>query len=266
MIKWLLIGAAVVVAAVVAVVIVLLSSVDTVVQTAVEEFGSRATKTTVTLDEVDISSSGVGALRGFTLGNPQGFKTDSAARLGEIKVDIDIGSVTEDTVIIREIAINAPQITYELGPGGSNIDVIRRNVAAFTGAGGGKGGGGEKAEGGRKLIIQNLIIRDGKISVSATFLKGKTMTVPLPAIHLKDIGKEKGGASPGEVVDKIMAEVSKGAAGAVSSLGLGKAMDAATQGAEGMKKALEEGAGGAQEAIEKGAGSVGGALKGLFGK
>jgi hypothetical protein len=269
--KGLLIGGGIVVVAIVAVVIFLISSIDSIVKTAVEEFGSKATKTRVTLNEVEISTSGTGALRGFTMGNPAGFKTESAVKLGEIKIDIDVGSVTEDVVIIREIVIAGPEITYELGSGGSNIDAIQKNVEEFTGGAAKGGSGGEKKpaaeeEGGTRLIIENLYIRDGKVNVSATFLKGKTMTVPLPAIHLKDIGKEKGGASPGEVVQKIMAQVSKSAGSAVSSLNLGKAMDAAKEGVEGAKKMLEGGVGGAAGTIEKGAESIGGTLKGLFGK
>ncbi len=270
--KGLLIGGGIVVVAIVAVVIFLISSIDSIIKTAVEEFGSQATKTRVTLNEVEISASGKGALRGFTMGNPAGFKTASAARLGEIKIDIDVGTVTEDVVIIREIVIAGPEITYELGSGGSNIDAIRKNVEEFTGGAAKGASGGEKKpaaateEGGTRLIIENLYIRDGKINVSATFLKGKTMTVPLPAIHLKDIGKEKGGASPGEVVEKILAQISKSAGSAVSSLGVGKAMDAAKEGVEDAKKMLESGAGGATGIIEKGAEDIGGAIKGLFGK
>ncbi len=270
--KGLLIGGGVVVIAIVAVVIFLISSIDSLVKTAVEEFGSKATKTQVTLNEVEISTSGKGTLRGFTMGNPAGFKTPSAAKLGEISVDLDVNSITSDTVMIREIVIAGPEITYELASGGSNIDAIQKNVQEFTGGGKGDAGAAKKddaaakEEGGTKLIIENLYIRDGKVNVSASFLQGKTMTAPLPAIHLKDIGKDKGGASPGEVVEKIMEQVSKSAGSAVSSLNLGKAMDAAKKGAEGAKKMLESGAGGATETLEKSGEGIGGAIKGIFGK
>lgn len=269
--RGLLIGGGVFVVVVAAVVIFTYSSIDSLIKAAVEEIGSEVTGTKVTLREVEISpSTGEGALRGFTLGNPPGFNTASAARLGEIRVRLDIGSITGDTIVIREILISAPEITYELGSGGSNIDAIRSNVAAFTGGGAKAAPGGTETvageQGGRKLIIENLRIRGGKIKISATFLQGKTMTVPLPAIHLKDIGKDKGGAAPGEVVEKIMAEISRSAGSAVSPLGVGKAMDAVKKGAEDMKKALERGARGATDAIGKGARDIGGAIKGLFGK
>ena len=72
--RWLIIGGSLVAAVVVVIVVVVvfvLSNIDTLVQEAVEEIGSEATQAKVTLDEVDISiTSGTGALRGLTVGNP----------------------------------------------------------------------------------------------------------------------------------------------------------------------------------------------------
>ena len=43
---------------------------------------------------------------------------------------------------------------------------------------------------------KKLIVRDGKINVSASFLNGKSMSVSLPGLTLNDIEKDKGGALP----------------------------------------------------------------------
>jgi hypothetical protein len=51
---------------------------------------------------------------------------------------------------------------------------------------------------------KKLIISDGKINLSASFLKGKSMSVSLPGLTLNDIGKDKGVAKPGEVTNKIV--------------------------------------------------------------
>ena len=40
----------------------------------------------------------------------------------------DAGSLGANPVIIDDIVISAPEVTYELGPGGSNIDAIQRNI------------------------------------------------------------------------------------------------------------------------------------------
>ena len=121
-------------------------------------------------------------------------------------------------------------MTYEWKSDGSDREVLQQNVEKFAGIGGGdsKSSGGESSlsgsdEGGKKLIIDRIILREGKVSVSAdsAFLKGKKLNAPLPNIELKDIGKEEGGASAGDVVAKVMDAVTGAAGKAVSSLGIG---------------------------------------------
>lgn len=289
--RWLLIGGGVVVVVIVAVAVGLFSSINSLIQEAVEKYGSEITKTEVRLKEVDISpTSGKGVLRGLKVGNPEGFETESAFSLGEVSVILDIGTVTEDTIVIKEIVIEAPHVTYEMGAGGSNIDAIQRNVEAYLPKGGKKAAAGEKGEG-PKLIIENLYLRNGRISVSATILQGKTLDVPLPDLHLRDIGKEDGGATPGEVVNEILAtiqdsigkavgslnidlggalkSVTEGASGIIESVtkgtGAGDIVDTVTKGTGGVTEAITKGTGDAGSAISEGAAKAGGALKKLFG-
>ncbi len=273
--RGLLIGGVIVVGAVVAVVAYDDLNINPLVKDSVQTYGSDITKVTVNLNEVDISPwSGKGKLAGLTVGNPKGYETDSAFELGVVSVDLDVESVTGVVVIIHEIVIAAPRVTYELGPGGNNIDVIRKNVESYLGGGKKSAGGGQKSgaaksdDGGIKIIIENLIIRDGTVSVSAALLKGKKLSVPLPAIHLKDIGKDKGGASPGEVAEEIMAAVTDGATTAVGSLNISGLVEGATGMVKDLGKNLPTdaigksiGDGDAAKAIEEGAK----ALKKLFG-
>lgn len=276
----LLYGLAAVIVIVVGAVVLLYSNLDSIVKAAVEDVGSRATKTKVTLDSVDLSpTSGEGKLRGFRMGNPEGFKSDDAMRFGEVGVKLDVASLTKDIIVIKEVMIVAPQVTYEVGNGGiSNIGTIQKNVDGFTKsttgrpAGGGEAPGGAskpeagKAEGAKKVIIENLYVRDGKVGASATMLGSQQLTAPLPAIHLKDIGKDKGGATPAEVAEKLIAAISQAATRAASSVGMDKMMDRAREGAEGARRMLEGGAGDATKKIEEGSKGVGDAVKGLLGR
>ncbi len=273
--RGLLIGGGIVVVIVVAVVGYIAMNINPIIKDSVQTYGSEITKVAVKLNEVDISPwSGEGKLAGLTVGNPKGYQTDNAFSLGVVSIKLDTSSVTGDTVIIHEIVIAAPQVTYELGPGGSNIDVIRKNVDGFMGGGGTPSGEAKSEDGGTKIIIENLIIRDGNISVSAALLQGKKLSVPLPGIHLKDIGKDQGGASPGEVVDQIMASVTEGATKAVGSLDIsGLLKDGADMvkdlekslPTDAIGKALGGDAGGTDDAVGKAAEDATKALKKLFG-
>ncbi len=269
--RGILIGGGVVVVVIAVVAYYLYSSLDTLIQAAVEKYGSEITQAEVTLDGVELDlASGKGALRGLTVGNPEGFETPSAFELGAISIELDIGTIASDTIVIKKIVIDKPGVTYELSGDGNNIDAIRNNVDAYMAKHGlAKGGDAEKEQDeGPKLIIENLYVRGGTVSVSATILKGKSMTAPLPDIHLKDIGKEEGGASPGEVVERVMTSLGDGASKAVGGLGVGKTLDSLKQSlgsvTEGVGKSVGEATKSVGEQIGSGAKKVGEKLKGLL--
>jgi hypothetical protein len=247
----------------------LIFSMDSLVTMAVEKYGSQALDADVTLKKTQISlKSGKGTLTGLKVGNPKGFETESAFELGEISLTIDASTITKDTVVIKEILIVAPKVTYEIGPDGSNLDALQRNAASKAGGGSEAPGdsapadGGTK-KGGKKLIIESLIIRDGKVNVSAVGLQGKKMTADLPMVRMANIGKSGGGATPEEVIKKLIDALNQAAGGAVKNLGIGKVVDEVEGVVKGAKEMLETGD---PVEIEKKAEEIGDAVKGLFGK
>jgi len=274
--KGLLIGGGAVGAVIVVAVVVfgfVLSNVDGLVKQAVEKVGSDATQARVTLEKVEISlKSGSGALGGLKVGNPKGFRTASAFELGRISIALDTAKTGADVVVIKEIVISKPKVTYELAGSASNVDAIKRNVDAYARQF--SSGGAKKRGNGPKLIIDNLYIRGGEVGVSAGFLKGKSLSAPLPDVHLKDIGKRENGADAAEVARKIVDSMTAGATTAVGGLGLDKMMGEAAKAAGAAAKTLQEGAAeaakgaveGVGKALGEGAGQAGEGLKKLFGK
>ena len=114
--KKILIGVVVVVLLAVGGVVYFASNLDSIIKAAVEKFGSEATKTQVTLSSVDLTiKTGAASLNGFRMTNPAGFKTDQAMSFGTVSVKIDTGSLTSDVIVIKEVVIAAPDITYESG-------------------------------------------------------------------------------------------------------------------------------------------------------
>ncbi len=247
------------------------SNLDSIVEEAVEKVGSRVAQVDVELDKASISvTEGTGALMGLSVDNPKGFHTDSAMRLGEIKVSISEKSDLE-TVIIKEVLISAPEVTYEVGSDGSNIDAIQKNVDAFVAkhAGGKSEPAPSKGEG-PKLIIENLKVQKGVVNVSATLLKGKKLSAPLPDIHLKDIGKKEGGVGPAKIASDLIAAITKKTGDAVGTLGLDKLLGdagaAVSEAASDAGKKVKEGVSGATDDVKKGVEDVGSSVKKLFGE
>lgn len=197
----------------------LFSNLDSLIKMAVETYGSEATQARVTLGGVKLSiTDGQGALSDLRVTNPKGFNTPEAISLGVVSLKIDPASLKASPIVIREIVIDRPKITYEHASGGSNLETIQKNAQAYaqkmagSGSGAGTGGGGQTAKDGKeekKLVIENLYIRNGQIGISHSALKGRTLESSLPTIHLTDIGKNSGGASPAEVANRVLGAITQ---------------------------------------------------------
>ncbi|MGV6806895.1 MAG: hypothetical protein ACWA5K_03215 [bacterium] len=227
-------------------------NLDKGIKAAVETLGPEMTRSEVRLADVDLSlSSGEGSLSGLYVGNPEGFKSDGAFSLGDISVAIDTDTLTADTLVIKKLHIIDPEITYESGKGGSNIDQIQRNIERFIGeAGSDNTGGDESADAGAKqLIIRSLKISGGKINYSNPLLGGATIPVELPDITLTGIGEKSGGVSAAEVVSQVLAAINRNAA---TAIGNSSAIKEAGSGIiEDGKKKLEGAIGGLKGLLNK---------------
>jgi hypothetical protein len=228
----------------VAAVVVVFLSLNQIVVKGVNTVGPQLTKVTVTLGGADISPlSGSGTLKDLFVGNPDGFKTPSAIKLGSVKVAVDVGSVMSDTITVNEINIQAPEITFEGGLGGSNIGKILDNVKSATGGSGAAAPGGSQpaaANGGKKFIVKHVIVQGAKLHASITGLGGKELSLPLPTLELHDIGSKGNGVTAGELVNQILTPLLTSVTDAVKTgmtdvtSGAGSAVKGVTQGLKGL--------------------------------
>jgi uncharacterized protein involved in outer membrane biogenesis len=176
---------------------------DVIVKAALEHWGPDVTGVAIHVEEVHISPrDGRGQIRGLDIGNPAGFSAPRAARLGEIRLAIDPSTLTSPLVIVRELAVEAPQITYEKGPNGTNLDAIQARIQAYVN-GAGAAQSANAASGAtsvkRRFVIESLTIRGGKVLMTNPGLRGQGLNFDLPDIELRDVGKRQGGATASEV-------------------------------------------------------------------
>ncbi len=245
--------AGVVLLAIIALVVVFFS-LNSIVKKGVETVGPKLTKVEMRLNSANLSPfSGRGQLSGLFVGNPQGFKTPSAITVGDIKVGVQPSSVMSDTVVIDEVTVKAPEITFEGSLSGNNLSQILANLDAAT-------GGGDKAakpaepakKSEKKFYVKDVAINDGKIHLSVTTLGGKAVTLPLPPVHLQNIGSREQGVSAAELAKQIMKEITANATKAVGDA-MAKGLD------QGVKEIGKEATGQLDKAAK-------GALKDLFKK
>jgi hypothetical protein len=227
---------------------VLFLSINSIVKKGFETVGPMLTKVEMKLGGAQISPlSGSGHLTDIFIGNPEGFKTESAIKVGEVKVVVRPASLLSDTIVVDEVTILGPEITFEGSLSGSNLGKILANLEAISGGAGAKDEPAAKSE--KKFAIKQVRIEGGKIRLSVTGFAGNAVPVPLPPVVLNDLGTPDKGvtsaqfataimkslvASTTKVVGEAMATIGKG----VQEVGKGAAdkADKALQGIKGIFK------------------------------
>jgi uncharacterized protein involved in outer membrane biogenesis len=253
--KWLLIGGAFIVIIII-VLVIGISNLGPMIKKAVNTYGPEMTKTEVRLGDVDISIfSAEAKLKDFYLGNPKGFKTPDAMKVGSIYVDVDEGSVTEETIIIKKIEVVAPEITYEKARGTDNFKTIVKNIKEAVDRGEPSKKRAEKESEGKRILIRDFTVRDGKVNLATSMLGEKSISAPLPDIHLKNVGKKEGGVSPAKAFEEVFAALY----GKITSPAV---TDTLNQGLKALGSGVEKVSKGAKRELEEATDKV----KGLFGK
>jgi hypothetical protein len=181
-------------------------SVDLIVKYAVEHYAPEIAGVPVTVGEVRISArDGRGSVKDVEIGNPQGFGSARAAKLGEISVWLDPLTVTDPVVYIHELTIESPLIVYEKGDKGTNLEAIQKRIDGYVKAN--APSDGAPSQGGipirHKFIVAKLTIRGAKVTMTNPGLKGQGITFDLPAIELRDLGKRENGLTASQVANVV---------------------------------------------------------------
>ncbi len=186
-------------------------SLDSAVKKGVETFGPKIAGVSVKLDGVNLSPlSGSGKIKGLVIGNPEGFKTANAISVGQVEVAVSPGSVLSDKIVVRKVNVVAPEITLESAGKGSNLSKILENIQAATASE--KTAEKKDAKSAKKLQVDDFSVTNGKINLSLSMLGGKSLTVPLPDIHLKDLGANEQGITPADLTERVFAAIFQGTA------------------------------------------------------
>ena len=192
-------------------------SLESIVKSVVHKYGSEVTGTEVNLGGFDIDlSDGKVEIRELTVANPKNYSQPYAMSVGKVAVQVDIKSILSDTIVVKNVEIEKPQISYEmLSLKQNNISQLMDNIKANTAS---EAKSEAKAEEkttqesevkeSKKVVIDRLAVSGGEINVAAA-LVGQTASasVPLPTIEMKDIGKEKSGAGIKETISKVLDKI-----------------------------------------------------------
>jgi hypothetical protein len=201
---------AVLVLLVVVALVVVFFSLNSIVKKAVETLGPQMTKVEVRLGAADISPfSGSGKLSKLFVGNPESYKTPFAVKMDSVKVGVQIGSLLSDTIVVNEVNIQSPEITFDGGLGGNNLSQILDNLNSASASSATRSNvvqtpSGPKKE--KKFIVKDFVLSGAKLHLNLTIPElGKSVsaTVPIPDIHLQNLGTAEGGLTAPQLCQAI---------------------------------------------------------------
>jgi len=200
------------------------TNLDGIVQRAISHYGSEMTGAKVSVDGVQLKTTdGSGIVRGLVVGNPAGFQSPHALKVGVIEVVVDVRTLTEPVVVIKKISIESPDVIYEKGSAGTNFEAIQRNIAKSLDSGA-SGGEAQKTSSGkpiRKLIVEEFAIRNAHAQATSAALLGQSISTTLPDLVMHNLGKAEGGITPAQLGDRVAKALTQRL---VSSLGFDKAL------------------------------------------
>lgn len=207
-------------------------SLDGILRDAITKYGQEMTQAQFRVGKVHIDAvNGEGMIGGLSIKNPKGFQTPYAFRVEEFSIVIDPKSLTSDVVLVKKINIIAPDIIYEKGETMTNFDAISKNISGYLGP-------SDSSSSSKKFIVEDMRIRNIKAQASTLLMAGKTVKVTLADVRLRNLGKAKGGLTPGELGQVVAGALQKQLSGAVSFGQLGQVIGNTASGVAGSAKSI----------------------------
>lgn len=195
------------------------------------------------VDDVSFSPiKGKLAMENFVLGNPKGFETEYMMKLDHLLFDLEPGSLFSDPIRIEQIEVTGFGVTLE-GLLDNNLSTFVENLSGGKDAAEKPEEKPEEKPAGEKKPARKVYI--GAVDITETRFNfapvaGKALPIPLPPIHLDEIGKPDEGASVMDAVKDIMTGI------------LGAVLDAA----KGSGKFIADAAGATADAAVAAAGAT----------
>ncbi|MGE4557368.1 MAG: hypothetical protein AB7D07_11140 [Desulfovibrionaceae bacterium] len=223
-------------------VFVLFFSLNSIIRNGVESFASKALGVDVSLESASVSFlSGSGDLVGLRASNPKGYPARDALAVQRIHVSLDLASLFSDVIVIREIVVEDPVVHFSTGPDGSNINRLLQNArsSADTAEKKASAQGTEKKAGKpRQVVVDELRITGGRVSLGLAQADARTPDIPIDPIVMRNLGRGGGQVTAAGVLYAVFNRLSGAIFKAALSIG-GQAEQLIRQSLDVVKGLLE---------------------------
>lgn len=153
-------------------------TMDSIIKSNIESTTSEMLDTSVEVNNVSVSIlDGTGTIDGITIRNPEGFSDKPALKLQQISLTLDPYSLLSDTVVVKQVEIQNPQVFYEQKMSGSNLDALSDNL----------GGGSSSSV---NVVVDYLLVQDGRVTLSTEIGGEKSVEASFDRFELEGVGRQ----------------------------------------------------------------------------
>jgi hypothetical protein len=191
---------------------------DSVITRAINRAGYKVVNVDTRVEDTDLCiRKGILTLNGIELKNPEGFKSPRMIYVERLSLVISPQSLFREKILVKKVEIRGADLTYEAGGfGQSNLSVFVEDLKKQMNRR--RLNNGESGRSKKLVTIDHLYVDGGRVTLSAVFSKGKGIILPLPAIDIHDIGKDrKMGIS--EAVAEVLKKLGRAALAATDEQG-----------------------------------------------
>lgn len=186
-------------------------NLGSIAKTVSERIASETLGVRVTINKMEISLQEKKVdVRGFEIGNPKGYKRASALTTDHIH--IALGDLSKELIEFKDISVKGTNVFVEVSENGTNLNDIKKNLSRKKPAG--KAEKAESSEGGEakkpvKVIIDRLVVGETKLEPSVTLTDSSLVSITVPAMTLRDVGRKQNGVLASEAIAQIWSTLSK---------------------------------------------------------
>lgn len=194
------------------------SNLGPVVKAGIERFGPEFTQSPITVAQVKLSPrSGSGSLDGFVVGNPAGYTSPHALRIGRARFQVKTSSLLQDKVVIEEFVLEQPEITLEGGLTENNLQQLQANLDRFTAAEKDRPAGESRFN--RKLQVNRLRLAGARVDAQLRLpaIGSRNLSFVLPDLELSQLGAGPEGITPAALGDVLIHELIRAVLPAVTA-------------------------------------------------
>jgi hypothetical protein len=187
------------------------------VKRVIERAGTQALGTEVSVGAVTVSlADKTASVSDISVANPPGFEGDALLRVKSVSVLL--GDVSRGLVVIKNIDVDGLTVTYEVGPAGTNLDVLRKNIKSAPAA---PSAASAKTAESVQVVIEKL--KAMQVQVVPAVPGAGNSTVTLPQVTIRNIGSRKNPDAPAQAAAQIVNHILAAASVAALNTGLSSA-------------------------------------------